>query len=236
MTQHRNCWLPRILLALACGLSISVAADDSSLAPVADPRPILDDLQRKMASVRTVYFEFTQERQLKLFTDPLKSEGVMLIQRPDQIRWETTSPYQTILLANRKSVAQFEGTDGSWKKLDLAFPQLLRRVMDQMALMNQGKLDALTADYSVLVSTGHVAVLTLVPKDENARSLLSSLVVTLQADFTGTREVVLNEPGGDLTRITFRKEKRDAHFPDGTFDQSHPLDIAVVKAAVTHGL
>ena len=65
-----------------------------------------------MTSLTSVYFEFTQERQLKLFAEPLKSEGVMLIDQPDQIRWETTAPYQSILLGNHKSVAQFERTDG----------------------------------------------------------------------------------------------------------------------------
>jgi len=36
---------------------------------------------------------------------PLKSEGIMLISKPNQIRWETTAPYQSILLGNQKSVA-----------------------------------------------------------------------------------------------------------------------------------
>src|ERR1700761_7093938 len=80
---------------------------------------VLQDLQQKMASVKSVYLEFTQERGLKLFNDPLKSEGVMLIERPDRIRWETTSPYQSILLGDQKSVAQFEFNDGKWQKLKL---------------------------------------------------------------------------------------------------------------------
>jgi hypothetical protein len=156
----------------------------------------------------------------------------MLIERPDQIRWETTVPYQSILLGDHKSVAQFEFTDGKWEKLKLGFPQMLKRVMEQMSLMNQGKLDALTNDYTILVSTGSVAVVTLVPKDENVRAILSSLEVKMLPDFSATREVVMNEPNGDFTRIIFRREKRDVRFPPGTFDQTKPLDIVAVKAAV----
>jgi outer membrane lipoprotein-sorting protein len=208
------------------------AADDAALQPVADPQPILQDLQHKMSSLGSVYFELTQERHLKLFTEPLKSEGFMLIERPDQIRWETSAPYQSILLGDRKSVAQFEFTDGKWEKLKLGFPQMLKRVMDQMALMNQGRLDALMSDYTISVATGSVAALTLVPKDENVRAVLSSLEVKMAPDFSATREVVMNEPNGDFTRILFRREKRDVKFPPGTFDQTKPLDIAAVKAAV----
>jgi outer membrane lipoprotein-sorting protein len=202
------------------------------LQPVADPQHILQDLQSKMSSLGSVYFELTQERHLKLFTEPLKSEGFMLIERPDQIRWETTSPYQSILLGDKKSVAQFEFTDGKWQKLKLGFPQMLQRVMDQMSLMNQGKLDALTSDYKISVSTDNETILTLVPKDENARSVLASIEVKMTPNFSATREVVMHEPSGDFTRIVFNREKRNVKFPPGTFDQTKPLEIAAVKAAV----
>jgi outer membrane lipoprotein-sorting protein len=186
-----------------------------------------------MSSLGSVYFELTQERHLKLFTDPLKSEGVMLIERPDQIRWETTAPYQSILLGDKKSVAQFEFTDGKWEKLKLGFPQMLQRVMDQMSLMNQGKLDALTGDYTISVATNSsVAVMTLVPKDENVRETLSSLEVKMPPDFSATREVVMHEPNGDFTRIIFNREKRGVQFPPDTFDQTRPAAIALVKTAM----
>jgi len=211
------------------------AAGEMPLASVSDPQPVLQDLQRKMSSLGSVYFELTQERHLKLFTDPLASEGVMLIERPDQIRWETTAPYQSILLGDKKSVAQFEFNDGKWGKLKLGFPQMLQRVMDQMSLMNQGQLGALTSDYTISVATNSdAAVMTLVPKDENVRGTLSSLEVKMAPDFSATREVVMHEPDGDFTRIVFHREKRGVKFPPGTFDQTKPLEISAVKSAVDH--
>ena len=165
MNRCARSWL--LLVVVACA-----AADEPSARPVADPRPILGDLQHKMSSVSTVYLEFTQENHLKLFDKPQESQGIMLIERPDQIRWETTAPFQSILLGNHKSVAQFEFADGTWKKLDLGFPQMLRRVMDQMSLMNQGKLDALTSDYTISAATNNLTILTMVPKDESVRSML----------------------------------------------------------------
>ena len=225
----KNCLL---IIGLLLAVVVCAAEGDAGLQPVANPRPILDELQRQMKSVTSVYFEFTQERQLKLFAEPLKSEGIMLIDQPDQIRWETTAPYQSILLGNHKSVAQFERTNGQWKKLKLGFPQMLRRVMDQMSLMHQGKLDTLTNDFTVSVSTGSVVVVTMVPKDESVRAMLASLEIRMQPDFLATREVVMHEPGGDLTRIIFTREKRNVKFPPGTFDQTKPLDVAAIRTAV----
>ena len=225
----------RIVTAVSIfAFAIAAVADEPTFKPVSDARPILQDLQRKMASVESVYLEFTQERQLKLFSEPLKSEGVMLIKKPDQIRWETTAPYQSILLGNKKSVAQFERNDGKWEKLKLGFPQMLKRVMDQMTLMHQGNLEALTSDFTVNVSTGKVAIITMIPKDKEVRSMLASLEIRMKPDFSATTEVVMNEPGGDLTRIIFRREKRNATIPPGAFDQIKPLDVAAIKAAVGH--
>lgn len=225
MNRSARFW--RLLAMVAC-----VAAAEPTAQPVADSRPILNDLQHKMSSVNTVYLEFTQENHLKLFDQPQKSEGIMLIERPDQIRWETTAPFQSILLGNHKSVAQFEFNDGKWKKLDLGFPQMLRRVMEQMSLMNQGKLDALTGDYTISVATNSLTILTLVPKDESVRAMLPSLEVRLLPDLSATREVIMHQSGGDFTRIIFNREVRDVKFPAGTFDQAKPLDIAAVRAAV----
>lgn len=218
------------------GLMFAVAmfaADDDALQSVTNPQPILQDLQQKMSSLKSVYLDFIQERQLKMFAKPLKSQGVMLIGQPEQIRWETTAPYQSILLANRKSVAQFEQNDGKWEKFKLGFPQMLKRVMDQMVLMNQGKLDALTADFTITVATNRsLAVLTLVPKDENVRAVLASLEIKMPPDFSATREIVMHEPNGDFTRIIFTRERRNVVFPATTFDQTKPLEIAAVRAAV----
>jgi len=216
-------------------LVTAATAQDPLLQQLADSRPILQELQRKMSEVRSLYLEFTQERHLKLFSEPLKSEGVMLLDRPALIRWETTAPYQSILLGNHKSVAQFESNNGKWTKLKLGFPRLLRRVMEQIALIHQGKLDALTNDFTMSVATGKdVTVLKLAPKEETMRSMMSSLEVQLQPDFSATREVLMYEPGGDFTRIIFTRERHNVTFPAGTFDQTKPLDIAAVRAAVDH--
>ena len=223
------------MLVVGClSFSTFAATNEPPPVPVADPRPALQDLQRKMAAVKSVYLEFTQERVLKLFSEPLKTEGVMLIASPDRIRWETTAPYQSILLGDQKTVAQFEFNDGKWEKLKLGFPQILQRVMQQMSAMNQGRLDTLTNDFSASLATNRETVVTMIPKDENVRTMMSSFEIHMEPDFSATRAVVLNEPNGDLTRITFHNEKRNVAFPAGTFDQGKPLAIAAVQTAVTN--
>jgi outer membrane lipoprotein-sorting protein len=212
----------------------AIAATNEVSPPPTDLRAIMADFQHKMATVKSVYMEYTQERVLKLFSEPLKTEGVMLVAQPERVRWETTAPYQTIMLGEKKSVAQFEFNDGKWEKLKLGFPQALEKLMQQMSAMNQGKLDGMTNDFFITVSNGTETVLTMSPKSETVRNMMASVEIHLAPDLSATRSVVMNEPNGDLTRITFQNEKYDVTFPTGTFDQTKPLPIADVKAAVNH--
>jgi outer membrane lipoprotein-sorting protein len=220
-----------IIFVLAFVINAFATTNELSQA-IPDPRPVLQELKSKMVSVKSVSMDFKQERELKLFSESLKSEGVMLLERPDKIRWETTSPYQTVLLGDKNSVAQFEFSDGKWQKLKLGFSQMLQRVMQQMSAMSQGDLSAMTNDYNVSVATNGETVFTMVPKDKNVLEMISSLEIHLAVDLSATREVVMNEPNGDLTRITFRDEKHNIQFPRGTFDQNKPLEISAVKAAL----
>src|SRR4051812_43926428 len=219
-----------LAICLSRGFSPGAISGDASR-PLADPTPVLQALQQKMSTVRSFCIEFTQERQLKLFAESLKSRGYLFIDRTNQIRWETTEPYQSFLVANQKSIGQFEFEDGKWKKLSGGFPQI-KQVMDQMVAMHQGRLEALKANYDISAATNGTTVITLAPKDKTVKEVLTSIQLRLPPDLSLTREVVMNEPGGDLTRITFGKELRDVTFPSGTFDTDKPIDIKKVLAAV----
>ncbi|HNQ72916.1 MAG TPA: outer membrane lipoprotein carrier protein LolA [Verrucomicrobiota bacterium] len=220
------------LVAVSATLLAGANAPATDARPVADPQPILDRLQQKMAELRSVYLEFHQQRQLQLFAAPLDSEGAMLIDRPGRIRWETTRPYQSILLGNQQSVAQFECTGGQWNKLKLGFPQALKQVMEQMTLMHQGQFAVLTNHYTLTVATGAVTVVTLVPQEAALRSYLAALEIHFAPDLAGIQTVVMREPGGDFTRINFTREIRNPQFPARTFDQTNPLELTAIQTAI----
>lgn len=215
-------------------LVFTANAATNEVAMPADVQAIMKTFSERAASSKTVYMEFTQERVLKLFSEPLKTEGAMLIAQPDKIRWETTAPYQTIMLGEKKNVAQFEFNDGKWEKLKLGFPQALQRAMEQMSAMNQGRMENMLKDFEITATTGSETVLKMVPKNETIRGVMASMEIHLSPDLSATREVLMNEPNGDFTRITFRAEKYNVEFPAGTFDQTKPLPIADVKATVNH--
>jgi hypothetical protein len=201
----------------------------------ASPAELLAQIQDAMARVRTTYAEFEQERKLDLFDEPIRTEGVMVFEQPGRVRWETTSPYRSILLSDGKAVAQFEWTEGRWQKLQVGFPRALRQVLDQVAAIHGGRVDVMKRDYEVSAAKqADGIVLPLVPRSPGLRRSISSIELTLALDLTAARGMILKEPNGDYTRIAFRNERRDRPLPDGTFDLASPVELKMIRERV-HG-
>jgi outer membrane lipoprotein-sorting protein len=192
----------------------------------------LKQVSAAMAKARTVFTKFTQQRHLSLFNEPLRSEGYLCFQRPDRIRWETTAPYESVLVSDGSGVAQFEWTDGKWKKLDLGLGDALQNVVSQIAGVMDGRYARDHGAYSASV-TNHAdsIVVTLVPRNKTMRKMMAAIEVHLAPDLKATRRVVLRETDGDYTDIEFSEQVVNFEPPPKTFDLDAPAGIEVIQAA-----
>ena len=221
---------PKLWLLLCLPLlnaSPAAAQTNSQFAPAS-----LADIRRAMAKADTVFTRFAQERHLSLFTEPLRSEGYLCFQRPGRIRWETTAPYKSILVSDGTSVAQFEWTDGKWRKLDLGLGNALQNVVSQIAGVIDGRYVSDRSSYAASVTNGADGfVVTLTPQNETIRKMMTAIEVHLAPDLKATRRVVLCETDGDYTDIEFTKQVVNFELPPKTFDLDAPTDIGTIQAA-----
>lgn len=212
--------VPVLLLGLA-------RAGTPTNAPVS-----LDAIGRAMAKADTVFTRFVQERHLSLFQEPLRSEGFLCFEKPGRIRWETTSPYKSILVSDGSNVAQFEWTDQEWRRLDLGLGNALQNVVRQIADVMGGKFAGGKRGYDVEVTdTADGWIATLVPQNASMRRMMAAIDVHLSPDLKGIRRVVLRETGGDFTDIRFGEQVANLVLPPGTFDRRDPADIDIIRQA-----
>jgi outer membrane lipoprotein-sorting protein len=185
-----------------------------------------------MGQAQTIFTRFTQERHLSLFEEPLRSEGYLCFQKPGHVRWETTTPYRSILLSDGAGVAQFEWLDGKWSKLELGLADALQHVLAQIAGVMEGQYSAKSGAYSASVKTEAAGpVITLVPQEERIRKVMAQIEVHLAADLKAVRRVVLRENGGDYTDIQFTEQVAALAFPPRTFDRNSPTDLDPIRRA-----
>jgi outer membrane lipoprotein-sorting protein len=212
--------------ALLLALGLACASAQTNI-PVS-----LEKISGAMGQAQTVFTRFVQERHLSLFTEPLRSEGFLCFQKPGRIRWETTTPYKSILVSDGAGVTQFEWTDEKWKKLDLGLSDALQNVVSQIAGVMDGRFASDRRSYAATVTNrDDELVITLVPQNETMRKMMATIEVHLALDLKATRRVVLRENGGDYTDIQFSEQLVNVELPPKTFDRSMPVDIEKIRAA-----
>jgi outer membrane lipoprotein-sorting protein len=220
-----------LAILLIFQISAKVAAADK---PETGSPSVLQEFNRNMNGVNTVFCRFTQSRHLSLFKDPLQSAGYLCFQKPGKVRWETDQPYRSILISDGAGVAQFEWTDERWQKLDIGLAAAMQNVVAQIAGIFEAKFTTSRRDYAVAVThTPDGPMVILTPQAEVMRKMMKAIEVHLAPDLKGTRAVVLRENDGDYTEIRFVGQVAGIEFPQKTFDLNHPLEIQTVEKA-TH--
>jgi outer membrane lipoprotein-sorting protein len=219
----RSRFVQWLIASIMCVLPVHAEPEAES-----DPAHLLEEIAQNLGKVESVFAHFVQERHLSIFKESLRSEGCLFFQKPGRIRWEITSPYQSILVSDGRGVAQFERVGEQWKKLELGLADAVQNVVSQIGAIMAGRYTARQRDYSVgAVRTADGAVVTLTPQQPAMRRMINAIEIHLSPDFQ-TRRVVLRELDGDFTDIRFGGQLINLPFHDATFDRNKPADLNLV--------
>ena len=71
-----------------------------------------EELETAAGTVTSVRAGFTQEKHMKILVRPLVSEGILLFQGPDSLRWEYKHPVKSILLLHKGKTRRFVQKSG----------------------------------------------------------------------------------------------------------------------------
>lgn len=219
--------------ALIVGAALVVFAGTAS-AQTNDAAAFLKRLSEITAKAETLVVEFAQERHLALFEEPLRTEGVLVFQKPNSIRWEVTKPYRSILVCTGKGAAQFEENDGKWKRLDLSYMKSIPNFVAGMAMFLEGRYVERQQDYDISVRTedGGTA-LVLKPKQKQAAQFIEAFELLFGEDLSGgAKRVTLRQPDKDWTSIQFANQVANKALPAGVFDLQKPMELDALRKAV----
>jgi outer membrane lipoprotein-sorting protein len=244
-----------VALLSACAGRFAFAAEPAADVPAepeaeehrlndADTGRFLAETEKRLSTVSSLWAFFVQEKRLSLFSDVIRSRGVLLFSQPDLLRWETLEPFHSLLVANGNAIAKYEFRDGKRRKLRLGAEGVVRAVIKQMSMWHRGKFTDKAGMYDVSVYSGGAHRVVLVPKDERMRGAIQSIEMRFSKDRARVDRVTINESGGDKTVIAFHSERRDNAIPERFFDTKDPAayedlkpkpDTAAAPAAMENG-
>ncbi len=164
----------------------------------ADP---LAEVRSQVAQVPLLRGEFSQEKQVAGFRNPLRSNGRFLLVRDKGVVWSTTAPFpsETVITQDRILSRQRDGS----RRVEVDGRQQpgLRSVNAMMFALMSGDMKALTSTFEVKAEpVARGWKMTLVPRSRQVAQAFTS--VRLSGD-RYVREVELREANGDLTRLRF---------------------------------
>lgn len=179
-----------------------------------------DGVQARLANPAVLRGEFAQEKQLKGFRNPLKSNGEFLLLRDRGVLWNTKAPFASSTRLTRKKLLATLPDGSTQVLLDADTSPGMAAVNALMLAMMAGDLKALGKRF-VIAETLHKDrswSLQLTPREAGLKRAFQR--ITLQGD-RYVRSVEISEAGGDTTRIRFSALKET---PPATSSEVRLLD------------
>ena len=188
---------PLIILALA---TASFAAESGSAVVKSASMPLLQRLQQTSAQVESFEASFVQEKELSLFAKTMIFHGRLTVVRPDRLRWEFTDPVPSVLLLSGDAGLRCSG-ESKPVQFDVKTDPVMKSVAEQLWLWLGGDYSRLNESFTLYENGDNV--LTVIPKEPSMAEYIEQVTITFETVNMQPGQVVIKEPGGDLTRLIF---------------------------------
>ncbi|MDX2500214.1 MAG: outer membrane lipoprotein carrier protein LolA [Deltaproteobacteria bacterium] len=160
-----------------------------------------EELSSAAGTVTSVKAEFVQEKHMKILARPLVSEGILLFQGPDSLRWEYTQPIQSILLLHNGKTRRFVQKDGNLIEDASASLQSMQVVVQEITQWLNGRFDDNPA-FAARLEPGRKIVMT--PREESFARLIQRIEIILSDRPAVITSVMIFENADSYTKLNFK--------------------------------
>jgi len=162
----------------------------------------MEAVKQRVAKVDVLRGEFTQEKQVAGFKNPLRSQGRFVLAQDHGVVWTTLKPFPSEVVVTRDRILSRQSDGSSRVELDGRQQPAMRSVNAIMFALMSGDAQALSAQFTVKVEVlpGNAWRMQLTPRSAMLGKVFAQL--TLSGD-RYVREVQINEANQDVTRIHF---------------------------------
>ena len=192
--------LPLILSMVLVTFLISISAVQSS-----EQAPVL---------LQSIQADFTQEKHLKILSQPIISTGRFTFQRPQSLRWEYISPIRSILLMHGGEVKKIVERDGRLVEDQGMQFGSMQVVLTEISNWLDGRF---TENNMFQVARSSAQTILLTPKNQDLAGVISRIELTL-ADQQGNLDSITIFEGPDsYTKMRFSNRVLNRDVPISVF-------------------
>jgi len=201
--------LARLVASIPFVLSIVAGA---FAATDAKTQSLLEELGRASADVHTLRAEFVQEKHIAIVRDVLRSSGTFFLDKSGRIAWVVRDPEPLRVVIRKDGI--FAGGKAVSPEGAAAGGSVLPMI-EGMSGIFAGLSPKTSEAFDVaLVAPEH---LRLKPRSPELARWVAAIDITLDAKRKTPSNVHLEEPGGDVTDITFHDVVVNPPLDDAAF-------------------
>lgn len=178
---------------------------------------LLQELKQAAAQTQTLQSDFIQEKHLQLFAEDLRSEGRFVYQQPDRLRWELLTPVASGFVLRGERGERWNGLSHELTEFSVERDPMMAIVAQQLFAWARVDLDWLQQRYQLELLAEEPVRLRLTPLAPGEAQLISGLQIEFAPDRRSVVEVLMQEQGGDFTRLRFTHVQINAELPAESF-------------------
>jgi len=239
LSRQWRAWIA-VLLAVGCCAAGAVPAatgqeedvKEEGVTVITAPDPALDRILKAFDEAQktttTLVAQFTEEKRLKLLEKPVVSRGELFFNRPNQVRWEYTSPDRKVFVITEDRYVAY------YPALKRAEEVPIRKFVGKRLFRFIGlgqSIDELAKSYHFRLDTtdtlqgAHLLVLT--PRKKKVRDRMVDLRIWVDATTYLPKRLQYRETDGDATLLEFHDLRPNVDVAASNFHIDLPKDVVV---------
>ena len=175
-----------------------------------------EGLKKAAGDIQSIKADFTQKKNMSILARPLISKGRLYYQRPSSLRWEYTSPVQSVLLMHRGSLRRYIKGSKGFTEDSTAQVQSMAVVLDEITSWLGGEFNQ-NPDFVVSLKQGTPTRIILTPKNEAMKKIISTIELSLSQRPGVIDRVIISEGASSNTVIDFTSIKINTAINESQF-------------------
>jgi outer membrane lipoprotein-sorting protein len=214
-------WGAIFLMGLVCAGLVppqSFASEEKDAQ--ASVRSILGELDQKMGTIRTLYAQFIQEKELKIFKNKISIKGTVAVQKsPMRFAWRVEAPMHYSIVMREKKIFEWDEDTGKVRELSALGSNAVDIITEQIQKWFYGPYLQRMAEYQIRILSQDPVSLEFVPLESTIVSrVMGKITVTFQKDLRYIEKIQMDEKSGDRTLLIFQNTVLDTPLDDKTWE------------------
>lgn len=202
------------LILLFCSL-LALQNLQAQYQPVADPAAFKARFAKVAQQTQSIASDFTQVKNLSMLSEKITSRGKFYYKKHNQVRMEYTTPYSYIMVINGNKVSIKDGQKTN--TLSASSNKMFQQVNQLMMDCVKGTVFD-NSNFSVrLMENGSQYLAEMTPITREMKTLFKNVKVLLNKTSLLVSQVIMTEPGGDQTTLSYVNQKLNPSLADALF-------------------